>query len=202
MDAKIQSVLLGVAVGWLLSQGTDFVKSRLQRRRKIKAIYVELSDLSAWLERHLFTAKYCIQLAHHKKIVTNIPTQLHKFLLDEYFHEICLYLPRGARLGFTECISQVSYFNGILDEISELLKTPTTIDNRIFISKYQSLYSVCKETKFKVDFLIENPDGDMSKLRGAAKRLATEINDELKNIVIDAKNSSPEELKKEHLEED
>lgn len=202
MDIKIKSVLIGIAVGWLLSQGTELIKSRLVRRRKIKAIYVELADLSAWLHRHLLTAKLCIQLAVNRKIVTNIPTHLQKFLLDEYFHEICIYLPRGARLGLTECISQISYFNSTLEEISELLKSPSTVDNRDFIAKYQSLYSVCKETKFKIDFLLQNRDGDLAKLHGAAEKLAKDTHDELQAIINEAKSTSPEKLEKAHYSEE
>lgn len=201
MDIKIQSVLIGLVVGWLLSQATEIYKKWYDRKRKIKAIYTELDDLSAWLQRHLLTAKLCIQLAANKKTVTNLPAHLHKFLLDEYFHEVCIYLPRDARLGLTECISQINYLNNINDELAELLKKPSLVDNNDFITKYQSLYSITKETKFKIDFLLSNRDGDLRKLQGAAAKIRSEIQADLANIMKEAKEKSAETIQNAYLSE-
>jgi hypothetical protein len=186
MDLKITSVLIGVILGWLLSQLTDFAKSRIDRKRKIKAIYIELEDISAWLSRLMYSSKQSIMLALNKKITTNAPTQLHKFLLDEYFSEICIYLPRDARLGLVDCYSQIENINEIVKQIVGLLENPSQVKSQDVVKKYTSLYCCVFESKFKVDFLIKNRDGDIRKLKGAALKLSEELKIELDEIFKEA----------------
>lgn len=201
MDIKIQSVLIGIIVGWLLSHATDYVKKRIERKRKINAIFIELADLSDWLNRMLLTSKYSIQLAVNRKLVTNVPAKLHKFLLNEYFHEICIFIPRGARLGITDCYGQIDYLNELIAQLESMLENPSKVDNKEFLIKQKSLYSTASEIKFKIDFLIENKDGDMKKLKGAATLLSEKINNELTAIVTEANKLSTDEINEQYYDE-
>ncbi len=201
MDVKIKSVLIGIFVGWLLSQATDVIKNRYERKRKIKAIYTELADLSKWLDRMLLTTKMTMQLALLKSIVTNVPPKLHKFLLDEYFHEICVYLPREARIGITDCYGHIDVINTLITQVEVILDDPTKISNKELIMKSEAIYVNAAEAKFKIDFLIKNKSGDFELLKGVASELSGNITKELLSIRDEALNSTAEELNAKYYKE-
>lgn len=199
MDIKIISVLVGVCLGWFLSQFTELVKLKVARKKKIEAIYTELRDISDWLARHMETSKHSILLAMNKKIATNIPSKIHKFLIDEYFHEVCAYLPRGARLGITDCYSQIENLNEISNQIGNLLEKPSEINNQHFIDKHTSMFCNAFETKFKIDFLMQNRDGDMQKLK--ANKISEQLKIKLQEIKDEAGCKSVEEICMDYYDE-
>ena len=201
MDVRIQSVLIGIIVGWILSQLTDLVKQKIERKQKIKAVYSELEDLSRWLASLIDTSKLSLQLAIKKAIVTTIPAKLNKLILDEYFHEICMYLPRDARFGITDCYSQIEVLNRLIEKLDIMLETPSTVSNRDIANKCQGIFVNAMNTKFKVDYLVTNEDGDMHKLKGTADKLSKQIENELEILVEEARNSTSEELQRKHFSE-
>lgn len=98
MDITIISALIGVGVGWLLSQLTDVVREKAEKK-KIESIYTEASDVNTWVERMLKQAKYALQLIVLNERVTSIPGKIHTFIFDENFHEICMDISRDSRIG-------------------------------------------------------------------------------------------------------
>tara|TARA_Y100000310_G_C20341006_1_gene649801 strand:- start:45 stop:653 length:609 start_codon:yes stop_codon:yes gene_type:complete len=202
MDVKIASVLIGVCLGWFLGQLTTLTKHYFLRKQKKDAIYTELSDLSAWLDRYIKTSEYNILLTMKGKIATNLPTKLHAFIINEYFPVICAHLPRGARLGITECISQIENLNDISNQIAALLEKPSEIKNQELINRYTSMFCSAFETKWKVDFLLENKDGDLNKLSGAAKEISSKLKVSLKEIKKKAGDKSVSDIQFDYYEKE
>ena len=201
MDDKIKSVLIGIAVGWVLSQLTDVIKRYLDKRKKIKAIYVELSDLSAWLDRMLQTTKHSMQLVLVEDRVTGIPAKLHTYLFDEYFHEVCIDLPRGARFGIVDAHATISHINKLIDHYTDLLDESTEITNIGILNKTEDIFVNATHAKFTIDFLLENRKGDLELLKGKALELEVQIKNELTDIKSEALSSTPEMIKEKYLKE-
>lgn len=187
MDIKILAVLLGVGIGWALSQLTDYVKENLRRRQKIAAIYTELADVNAWLERMLKQVKYALQLIVLDQQVTGIPGRINKFIFDEYFHEICMYLSRDARIGLTDTYESIDVINELIDQIKGIIDNQIDNPSKRLCQKFEAIYSVAFEARFKTRFLYHNRKARMDELKGVAKKLDIQLQEELDSFAHEAK---------------
>lgn len=182
MDSKIIAVLVGIFVGWLLGQFTELFKEKRERKIKIKAIEVEISNLNDWLIRMSHTMRYMIQLIELEEPIGSMPQKLYPFMLKEYFPQVCMYIPREARIGITDLYASIGTINDTLDHLDEFF-VKSDDSSQGFNEIALALYAQVLNTQFKCAFLKENPDGSFEKLNKAASELDSNIS---KNI-IDAK---------------
>jgi len=187
MDVSIISALIGVGLGWLLSQFTDIIKDKRRKSKVIDSVYTELSDINAWLISMLRQTKYSLQLIVLSQRVSSIPGKIHTFIFDEHFHEICMELSRDARIGLTDSYDSINTINELIDQLKELIDNQSESSNKKLCQKIEAVYSVAFDTEFKTRYLINNRNGKMSDLSGVAAELDQKLNDEISFIVKEAR---------------
>ncbi len=187
MDTNIIAVLVGVVVGWILSQLTEIVKEKKNREKKVESLYVELSDINAWLSRMKKEAKYSLQLLVLNEDVYSRPGSIYTFVFEEHFHEICSSLTRGARVGFTDCYDSIKTINELISDLKPLIDSENDEKRRKLCSKFEAIYSMAFQTHAKTGYLLQNPSGNLDNLRGMAVKLDENLEDELKNLAAEAK---------------
>lgn len=185
MEDKVVTVLIGVIVGWLMSQLSELIKERFRRRKKVEAVYTEAADVEAWLSRMLKQAEYSLQLAILKERITSIPSDLHVFMFEAHFHEICMYLPRGVRVGFTDYYGSVTHINHLLDQLKDLIDSDVEQHEKL-AEKFEAIFAMAFTTKSKINVLLSMTDGDMGKLKGLAKKTDQDLKKSLLKIEQDA----------------
>lgn len=195
MDVNIASALVGVGVGWLLSQLTDLAKDTRLKKQKIDSIYIELSDVNAWLERTLKQCKYALQLIVLNQPINSIPAKIHTFIFDEHFHEICINIPRDSRIGLTDSYDCIKNINELIDQLKVLIDSHNDDKIKKICQKFEAIYSVAFETRFKINYLINNKNCNMKDLKGVAFKLDKQLNDEIMAIVQEAKELGLENVK-------
>lgn len=186
MDVNIVSALIGVGLGWLLSQLTDLIKEKRRKGKVVNSVYTELSDINAWLVRMLRQTKYALQLMVLDQRVSSIPGKIHTFIFDEHFHEICMELSRDARIGLTDSYDSIKTINELIDQLKELIDNQTENANQKLCQKFEAIYCVAFDAEFKTRYLLNNRNGRMSDLSGVAVELDKRINDELESIIKEA----------------
>lgn len=92
--------LLGVVVGVVLTAGVAWLKDVLRRRRLIRALYVELKDDLAWLQRSKLTAELMIQQAACNKMADFIPPRPPTHIYNNHIAELAFYLRESERVSF------------------------------------------------------------------------------------------------------
>jgi hypothetical protein len=187
MDITIVSVLIGVGVGWLLSQLTDIAKEKRLKNRKIESIYTEASDINAWVERMLKQAKYALQLMVLNERVTSIPGRIHTFIFDEHFHEICMDISRDSRIGLTDTYDSVKTINELIDQLKGLIDQENESQVKKLCQKFEAIYTIAFDVRFKTNYLINNRKGNMGDLKGVAIEMDKQLHNELTSIVKEAK---------------
>ncbi|MGP9802962.1 hypothetical protein [Rheinheimera sp. NSM] len=185
MDVNIISALIGVGLGWLLSQLTDLIKVKRRKVKIIDSVYVEISDINAWLVRMMRQTKYALQLIVLNQRVTSVPGRIHTFIFDEHFHEICMDLSRDARIGLTDSYDSIKTINELIAQLSELIDDQS--DSKRLCQKFEAIHSVAHDVEFKTRYLLNNRNGSMKDLVGVAIELDKNLNEELEFIVKEAK---------------
>jgi len=195
MDVSIISALIGVGLGWLLSQLTDLIKEKRKKGVMVDSVYTELSDINAWLIRMLRQTKYALQLIVLRQRVTSIPGRVHTFIFDEHFHEICMDLSRDARVGLTDSYDSIKTINELIDQLKELIDDQSEDSNQKLCQKFEAIHCVAYDTEFKTRYLLNNRNGSMNDLAGVAIQLDQRLNDELDSIVKEAKEIGVDRVK-------
>lgn len=164
MDSKVTATLLGIVLGWCLSQITEFFKSWRIRNKKIKAIRTEIADLNDWLIRMSESMLYIIQLIELKQPIDSFPQKLYPFLLKEHFHEICMHISREARIGITDLYASIEDINRSISLLEEHFERNGVLDKKTY-NNIIALYGQVHSTQQKCNFLECNPDGSFEKLK-------------------------------------
>ena len=92
--------LVGVILGVALTAGVAWLKDMLRRKRLIRALYVELKDDLAWLQRGKLTAELMIQEAACNKMADFIPPQPPTHIYENHIAELAFYLRESERISF------------------------------------------------------------------------------------------------------
>lgn len=93
--------LVGVVLGVALTASVAWLKDVRRRRRLIRALYVELKDDLAWLQRSKLTAELMIQEAACNKMADFIPPRPPTHIYDNHIAELAFYLTKSERVSFT-----------------------------------------------------------------------------------------------------
>uniref|UniRef100_E6XSA7 Uncharacterized protein n=1 Tax=Shewanella putrefaciens (strain 200) TaxID=399804 RepID=E6XSA7_SHEP2 len=164
MDSNVIATLLGTALGWSLSQITDFTKVNFTRSKKIEAIYTEISDLNDWLFRMDKFVLHTIQLIELNEPIKLLPQKLYFFLMKEHFHEICMYIPREARISITNIYASIEDINQAISQLEGHFENDENIGAKTY-NNIIALYGQVNATQQKCCFLKFNPDGSFEKLK-------------------------------------
>lgn len=195
MDVTIVATLLGVALGWLLSQLTESIKEKRNRKKKVQSLYLELSDNNAWLERMVKDAKFYLQLLVLGEDVYSRPGNIYTFIFEENFHEVSWYLPRGVRIGFTDYYNSIKTINELIRDIKPLIDCDHEEKQEKMCSKFEAIYSQAYMTHAKTGYLLHNPSANLENLRGVAVKIEQRLEEELKAIAPEARKLGVEQVK-------
>lgn len=182
MSEEIILALVGVLFGWLLSQLTEIVKSHLNKRSKIKAIWVEMDDIRAWLHRMSLTLEENIELILLGERVRSIPAELRTFIIDEHFHSVCAELPREARVGIVDTYNRVKNINRLNEGLYEVVQKQASVSVEKHLNETEDVLVNVYHALFTAKFLVENPSGDYKLLNEKAASLEHDIHDRLTSI--------------------
>ncbi|MBD3633566.1 MAG: hypothetical protein HUJ23_01495 [Methylophaga sp.] len=201
MDVTIIATLVGVGAGWLLSQLTENIKEKKYRKKKIQALYIELSDNNAWLQRVVKEAKFSLQLLVLGQKIDSRPGNVYTFIFEENFHEVCWYLPRGVRLGFTDYFNSIKTINELISDIKPLIACDDQEQLEKLGSKFEEIYSEAFKTHAKSGYLLKNHNANLENLRGMAVKLEERLEEELNAIAPEARSLGVERVKSLYYEE-
>lgn len=193
MDSKVTATLIGITLGWLLSQLTELVKKRAEQHKKIKAIQTEISDLNDWLIRMKESVLHTIQLIELKQPLTELPHKLYSFIIKEHFHEVCMHIPREARIGITEIYASINAINQMITELDQYCSDNGSLDQKRYDS-IMSLYIQVSHTQRTCKFLKNHPDGSFEKLDLFWRQYSQTAEDEIKMAKNEAKTLGIEAL--------
>lgn len=198
MDSKVAATILGIVLGWCLSQLTDFFKSWRTRNKKIIAIRTEIADLNDWLISMSESVLYIIQVIELKEPIDSFPQKLYPFLIKEHFHEICMYIPREARIGITDLYASIEDINRSRALLEEHFENNEVLGHKTYnyiIALYGQVYS----TQQKCHFLKCNPDGSFEKLKKYHNNILNDSSEIINEAKKEAVNIGIVALRKKHL---
>lgn len=122
MEAKVLISLFSVAVGWLLAQGTAFVKDWWAARKLRAGLLTELEDIDAQLQRVVITHSRHLQVYANKGIELSVPIPIHNMFFRQYFKEAFSHLNREQRLSYQLIHSTLESLNAKHEVIEKLLE--------------------------------------------------------------------------------
>jgi hypothetical protein len=120
--SKVYPVLLSVFLGWLLAQLTGIAKDIFYRKRVVKCLLEELSDLQSELDRTLLFYSRQLQIYALKGIEYSIPSLLSNYIFKNYYKDAVLSLNQQQRISFQLIHTLVESINSDILEHEKLSK--------------------------------------------------------------------------------
>ncbi len=114
--------IIGVIIGWGLSQFTDLLKIKLRRRKLKRALYQELAETGRWLATAKHVQEKSIQLSAHKALPEELQVPIPIHIYDNYFHELSIYLSEPERVAFNSIYSRVKRINSDAEILNSLFR--------------------------------------------------------------------------------
>ncbi|MBE0365740.1 hypothetical protein PULV_b0388 [Pseudoalteromonas ulvae UL12] len=117
--SKAEIAILSVFLGWFLGQGAEFIKSFIKQRRTLKALYLELSDMSEHLKnsKNRCAKSLCEFLDNQNGII--LPQPVSTPIYDNFYKDICMKLTSEQRKTCHQIYAHAISFNNKLSELSE-----------------------------------------------------------------------------------
>lgn len=198
MDSKVAATLFGIVLGWFLSQLTEFFKSRCTRNKKINAIRTEIADLNDWLIRMSQSVLYIIQVIELKEPIDSFPQKLYPFLIKEHFHEICMHIPREARIGIIDLYASIEDINRSISLLEKKFENNEVLGKKTY-NNIIALYGQVYSTQQKCHFLKCNPDGSFEKLKKYQNNILNNYSENIDEAKKEAINLGIEALRKKYM---
>jgi hypothetical protein len=138
-----------VTLGWLLNEGSHFLRSGLRTRRVRAALYEELRDLMYWSSGFCETYRDGMQLALHGEFPERLPMRLPTQVYDTHFVEVAAALKRDERAAFCDIFATVDRINAARDRAMSrwdfMVESNDRSDVQSLIPMMEGCYSAIRE---------------------------------------------------------
>jgi hypothetical protein len=127
MDNKIIISLVSLAVGWRLSQLTDFVKYRRQiaRQKRHLLLNLRIEDIKVRLQEVCLSDERSIQIYALNGIEPSIVLPLNHFIFNKHYADTSIHLRASQRKSYELIHGYVEAINSSTRRIEELLHVAT-----------------------------------------------------------------------------
>ena len=181
-----------IFLGWLLGEGTRWIREYYRIRNLKKALISELQDCRSQLLRNKLTLRYIIQHSFLGEPFDIVPAKIQTHIFDKYFPEISIYLGSSERISLNSIhnLIQRSYiqFDQMKTFNIELVKaTYHNVSNAIVQIKLHLKY----RNKLNV-FAFDK--GDLK------KQLDKDVENEFQKMIQEAKEQGLEGVRKKYYE--
>ena len=189
MSAELILPLVGVILGWILGEGTHWLREVFRRRRLRKALLVELEDLGSWLDRARRENETALRATANLKLPASLSLAIPTHVYDKYFAEISPWLSRSERFSYASIFGLVREINGRYAQAGEWI-SESTEDNFRIREVHRALVSAYENTetaRWQVQYHLRNKRSlDIRKVQDSEVReLEEQIREGLNAVLRD-----------------
>jgi hypothetical protein len=190
MDDKLLYSLVALALGWLLAQGTEWVKVRSRRRTITNGLLDELRDIDQLMVQALLAHQRELQFAVQGALEPRSAAPIGAVLFEQSFGEAAPLLGQSQRLSFATIHNLRVGYNKLLEERRDLvmeaqetvLKSEQTRLQELVARGDQmseALYRSALEIRWHVRFHLDHPEVPHLDLFGSVHRSYLEFQRDL-----------------------
>ncbi len=196
----------GVALGWILSEATGWVKSKRRARMLRRALEQEIDDARGALKRVQLEVEKSLQLSILGYLSTTGPVKVPIHIYNTHFAEASLKLSQSERISFNAIYYIIETINGLMDQLQRRLlaagKEPTQ-EKRFEVGQtLELMYFNTRHVLFNINYHLKNKKNldmyDISK--DAAQKLDESIRSDILKLIADAKELGIEGLRERKYE--
>ncbi|HCH2593799.1 TPA: hypothetical protein NKS49_004682 [Vibrio parahaemolyticus] len=164
--------LVSVCLGWLLSQGTELVKSRRKVARVKKAILAELCDIKKYSDIAIDQCCEFRDSLGSKKYGVIVPQPIKSVVFDTHYVSVYADFSTEERFALGLIYGHVENFNSILPQI--------TAEN--VITCFGDLYSASLWLQACINQFQSNPKAQIAEAPHEVTRINSELGKYLKSV--------------------
>jgi hypothetical protein len=150
----------GVALGWLLSEATGWIKAKRRARMLKRALIQEIDDARGALKRVQLEVEKSIQLVLLGYISTTGPIKFPTHIHTNHFAEASLQLSQSERISFNSIYYLIDTINSLMDRLQErvsaAVKEPTEQNMRDLAGTLELLYSNSRHAMYNINYHRQN----------------------------------------------
>jgi hypothetical protein len=103
--------LVGVSLGWVLSQSGEWWRQKRRARQYRTAIYAELKDVHSTIKTRSLVIKEALQTYVNNNVFQEYPADISNIIFKAHFAEVSLQFSESERLALVHIHSLVDALN-------------------------------------------------------------------------------------------
>ena len=139
--------LIGVALGWLLGQGSELARRYLDQRRLRQAAWTEVDDVSRWLENMDAHIRFDVQQITLGVVPDSVPTEVTNYVFATHAPTILTSMSHERRTLLLEVHAQIANLNEQLVELRQHLANKN-LD--AYLTKLKVVFHIAREIRFMI----------------------------------------------------
>lgn len=212
MEEKVVISLFSVAVGWLLAQGTAFIKDWWAARKLRAGLLTELEDIQDQLRRVIMIHGRQLQIFALKGMELNAALPVLNMFFKQYFKEAFSHLNRSQRLSYQLIHSSLENLNKMNEGLAKFaeesykdLKTEPDKQKTLPLfeewgDRVVGLYKTAMDVHWHITYHLRNPKSPvldfMGPMHESYLKFEHELDQEVKLIIEKAKILKKEDFEK------
>lgn len=203
MEEKVAISLISVAVGWVLAQGTSFIKNWWAARKLRSGLLTELEDIQDQLQRVVMIHARQLQIFALKGMEPTAALPVHNMFFKQYFKEAFSHLTRSQRISYQLIHASLESLNKKNEDLAKFAeesykdlkatpddeKTRSTIE--VWGDRVIALYKTTMSIRWHIEYHLRNPKAPVFDLLGPMHesyvKFEHELDQEVKEIMEKAK---------------
>lgn len=212
MEDKVVISLISVATGWVLAQGTAFIKDWWAARKLKVGLLTELEDIQDQLQRVVLIHARQLQVFALKGMEPTAALPIPNMFFKQYFKEAFSHLNRSQRISYQLIHSSLENLNKKNEDLAKFTeesykdlktkpdeqKTLSTIE--VWGDRVIALYYKAREVGWHIEYHLRNPKSPAFDLMGPMHesyvKFEHELDQEVKDIIEKAKKLKKEDFEK------
>ena len=212
LDEKVVISLFSVVVGWLLAQGTTFLKDWWAARKLRAGLLTELEDIQDQLQRVVMIHSRQLQIFAYEGMEPVAALPVHNMFFKQYFKEAFLHLNRTQRISYQLIHANLEDLNKKNEDLAKFaeesyddLKTKPDKQKALSIierwgDRIIVLYKTARCVCWHIAYHLRNPKSPafdiMGPMHESYVKFEQELDQEVKLIIEKAKTLKKEDFEK------
>ncbi|MDU0353752.1 hypothetical protein RS130_07295 [Paraglaciecola aquimarina] len=147
--SKFEIALYAVGFGWLLAQGTEFIRSVFTNKSKKNSVVEEMYELKIILDESSEIARTsAMKYGHDGHHAFILPSKLTSPVFDAYYHEVAVSFSGWQRFNIRTFHSHLTQYNNAIDWLQKTDYEKRTTNAIIF-----KLFEVYKQASMSIAYL-------------------------------------------------
>ena len=212
MEDRVVISLISVATGWLLAQGTAFIKDWWAARKLKVGLLTELEDIQDQLQRVVLIHSRQLQIFSLKGMEPTASLPIPNMFFKQYFKEAFSHLNRSQRISYQLIHVSLENLNKKNEDLAkfteesykDLRTRPDEQKNLSVIELWGdrviALYKTAMDVRWHIAYHLRNPESPAFDLMGPMHesyvKFEHELDQEVKDIIEKAKKLKKEDFEK------